>query len=111
MSNTKEYNRSYHEENKIERNKQIRSRQLQNKDTISAYKLSIGCSICGYMKSARALQFHHTSDNKEGSIARMITQGRALKAIREEMDKCICVCANCHAEIHENEILSSRGQG
>ena len=31
---------------------------------IDEYKLSKGCSICGYNKSARALEFHHNRDKE-----------------------------------------------
>ena len=102
MANSKEYNKAYHDKNKARRNKQIRDRQRLHKEIIQEHKLKNGCSICGYKKSARALQYHHTGD-KEASIARLVTQGAALQRIFEEIDNCILVCANCHFEIHKED--------
>jgi hypothetical protein len=57
------------------------------------------CVICGYDRCEAALQFHHL-DPEEKEFA--ISHGgvtRELEALREEVKKCILVCANCHAEI------------
>jgi len=59
------------------------------------------CSICGYNKCFKALEFHHLeSDQKDfGISAKGYT--RSWKAIKEELNKCILLCANCHREVHE----------
>jgi predicted nucleic acid-binding Zn ribbon protein len=57
------------------------------------------CQICGYDKSVRALQFHHyITGEKDFSISRV---SKSWQAIKNELDKCILLCANCHAEVHE----------
>lgn len=61
------------------------------------------CSICGYDKCVAALDFHHTNmDEKEFNLS-----SRNLKfdweKIKEELDKCVVVCANCHRELHYNQ--------
>ena len=58
------------------------------------------CELCGYNKCDSALQFHHKDPTeKDFSIS-----GRSLSfdRLKEEVDKCMLVCSNCHAEIHEN---------
>ena len=57
-----------------------------------------GCSICGYNKNKSALQFHHV----EPSLKKYKINHRCigLKNLFIELDKCILLCANCHAEIH-----------
>uniref|UniRef100_A0A6H1ZMX8 Putative HNH endonuclease n=1 Tax=viral metagenome TaxID=1070528 RepID=A0A6H1ZMX8_9ZZZZ len=65
---------------------------------VDDYKLSKGCSICGYNKYSGALDFHHTGD-KEFNIGAEVGS-KSLKLTKEEMDKCIILCANCHREIH-----------
>jgi len=69
----------------------------KNKKYIDKYKLSIGCSICGYNKCVSALDFHHNGD-KEFTIGIF---SRSLKKIKEEIEKCDVLCANCHRELHE----------
>ncbi len=62
------------------------------------------CEICGYNKCESALEFHHLNpEEKEFAIS---SKGytRSFELCKKEVDKCILVCANCHREIHENEI-------
>jgi transposase len=57
------------------------------------------CAICGYSRYYGALQFHHLDpDSKRFSISRSGTT-RAYAEVCAEADKCILLCANCHAEI------------
>lgn len=60
------------------------------------------CCKCGYKKCISALEFHHM-DPKEKDFG-ISNKGytRSWNIIKEELDKCILVCANCHREIHEN---------
>lgn len=60
------------------------------------------CSVCGYSKNAGALEFHHTEPNKkEFIISKKLT---TIENLKPELDKCILVCRNCHAEIHYPEL-------
>lgn len=58
------------------------------------------CQVCGYNKCVGALEFHHiNSEEKDfGVSAKGYT--RSWDKVREEIDKCVLVCANCHREIH-----------
>ena len=59
------------------------------------------CSICGYNKSIAALDFHHTDPKeKDFGIAQIGTW--TWSKIKQELDKCILVCANCHRELEYN---------
>ena len=67
------------------------------------------CVKCGYNKCLRALEFHHTDKNKEFGIgAKGYT--RSWEKVKEELDKCILVCSNCHKEIEDKIINSSVAQ-
>lgn len=58
------------------------------------------CSKCGYDKCSRALEFHHSDPNeKDFGISKCLT--KSIKKLKEETDKCILLCANCHAEEHQ----------
>lgn len=56
------------------------------------------CQRCGYDKNFAALHFHHKSDDKNGQ-PHMALRWKWERTI-EELKKCILVCANCHAELH-----------
>ena len=59
------------------------------------------CEICGYNKCLRSLDFHHIEeDKKDFQISSPNTKYR-FEDMKNELDKCILVCKNCHGEIHE----------
>ena len=59
------------------------------------------CSKCGYSKSPRALQFHHLDPSiKEFGFGKNGVT-RSWKKVKLELDKCILLCSNCHAEEHD----------
>jgi hypothetical protein len=56
------------------------------------------CQVCGYDRCIQALQFHHLDPaQKDFTIS---GKTMAWERIREEIDKCLLLCANCHAEVH-----------
>lgn len=57
------------------------------------------CQLCGYDKSLAALQFHHPNSDKEFNLSSPNT--RKWEELVLEAEKCLLVCANCHAEEHE----------
>ena len=81
--------------------------KAEKRKWLNSYKSHLACELCGYNKHVAALQFHHrNSSEKERSISRMMNQNASKKDILDEINKCLCVCANCHAIIHakaENE--------
>lgn len=57
------------------------------------------CQKCGYDKHYGALEFHHINPSEKDCDWSKLRLKNWSK-IKEELDKCICVCANCHREIH-----------
>jgi len=60
------------------------------------------CAICRYNKCSRALVFHHIDPDKKdfGLSVRGLT--RSWEKVKAELKKCILLCSNCHAEVHDN---------
>ncbi len=59
------------------------------------------CSVCGYSRNLATLAFHHLdSEEKDFKLDMRALSNRTLKSVRTELDKCILVCQNCHAELH-----------
>jgi hypothetical protein len=103
IEDRKAYHRKWYQKNRKKRIGQIRkysdARRIKLKK-LFVEQLGGKCSICGYNKCFKALDFHHTEDNKEGTIAIMISQGNSLIKISKEVKKCVLLCANCHREKH-----------
>ena len=76
----------------LERGREFRTRRFAE---LAKYKLTKGCSICGYQKCASALHFHHLDPN--------IKEHRVWVPRGNEYEKCLLVCSNCHFELHEKD--------
>jgi len=63
------------------------------------------CAICGYDRCAVTLTFHHV-DRDVKSFPMSMHPTKSLAAYREELQKCVLVCANCHGEIEARVITS-----
>jgi hypothetical protein len=83
-------------------------RRKKNKKAVVAYRqrqkrraveyLGGECQLCGYDRCIRALAFHHLDPTRKDFAVSHVTY--KWERIREEVDKCILVCTNCHAELH-----------
>lgn len=74
------------------------------KDTAKRYKQLLveykggKCQICGYNKCVQAMDFHHIDPNIKSF---QISGGtKSLNKLKQEVDKCILLCSNCHRELH-----------
>lgn len=57
------------------------------------------CELCGYSRCLAALDFHHTDPaKKKFSISQL--RHCEFSFLKDEVDKCILLCANCHREMH-----------
>ena len=83
---------------KICQNKEKHNNQIANKEYGIKY-LGGKCSSCGYDKCADALDFHHLDPSLKDVNAKYI-RSWSKERIRDELDKCVLLCANCHREVH-----------
>jgi len=57
------------------------------------------CQLCGYKKYYGSLTFHHIDpQSKRYEWKQMKYLHR--RTVRKELDKCVLLCNNCHAEEH-----------
>jgi len=72
---------------------------------LSTYKKGKSCALCGYNEHYEILQFHHKDREKkrfEITISKMAK--KTSQELKEEMDKCILICPNCHFLLHLREM-------
>jgi hypothetical protein len=61
------------------------------------------CGRCGFA-DFRALEFHHRQrGEKDSNVSDMVRGAMSLENIRQEISKCIVLCANCHRIEHYEE--------
>lgn len=78
-------------------NQRTKKRYRANKERAVAYKGG-RCQRCGYSGSVAALDFHHLDRaNKRFTIGQV--KNRSFDKLRDELDKCILLCSNCHREL------------
>ena len=83
-------------------NKFTYEKQLQRKRAAVEYKGG-KCYVCGYNKYVGALDFHHLDpETKDYNIAQL--RSYSFDAMKEELDKCVLLCKNCHSETHHGLI-------
>lgn len=64
------------------------------------------CAKCGE-KRGYVLDYHHIDpSSKEATVARLTSNTSSLDKVYAEIQKCICLCANCHREFHYLEKIN-----
>ncbi|TXH11309.1 MAG: hypothetical protein E6R04_01560 [Spirochaetes bacterium] len=93
-------NKAYYESKRQEYRAKIRQE-------IRKYKESHPCIRCGESHPA-CLAFHHIDPKtKESEIANAVVRGWGWVRVLEEIEKCVILCANCHAKEHDSSKESS----
>lgn len=104
---SKERSKRYYSENTETHKQVIYARNKATKSLlrleIAEYKATRGCQYCPENDPC-CLDFHHLdSDTKEGNVATMMASAQ-VKKVREEIKKCVVVCANCHRKLHAGKL-------
>lgn len=87
-------NREWNRERTLDRRTRHRSWVHDRK------RASDGCVECGESDPA-CLDYHHRDGTeKEMTISEMVTYGYSKTKLRDEMEKCVILCANCHRKKH-----------
>lgn len=74
-----------------------RDRRSLNRQYIAKIKQDSICADCKEDYLPHILQFDHVRGEKLGDISTLVKTS-SLEVVKEEIDKCEVVCANCHAE-------------
>lgn len=104
-----EINKEYYSKNKEKLKQSIKENKDRIKELFSEYRKTQSCKKCGDNRWY-VLDFHHIDPTqKEDEISVMVHNACSFESIKKEIDKCIPLCRNCHAELHflnrENELI------
>jgi hypothetical protein len=96
------YQRSWYQRHKTKRLARIYKRKADTYEYVQNIKNQLSCVDCGERHPA-TLQFHHLNlEDKMFNVADAVRNGLSLDRIKQEISKCIVLCANCHAIRHFN---------
>jgi len=99
----KQYMKKYRQTHRKQMNQWRREYYQTIKKIMRGLKIN-GCAICGYDKCDDALDFHHTNPKDKKFPLIMCNIYRSSFSVTEEINKCILLCKNCHAEVeHANK--------
>lgn len=78
--------------------KQKKEASIARKKPLLAEAKAKGCKLCGEREAA-CLDMHHVRD-KEFTIGLSVHTTISAAKFKAELDKCVCLCANCHRKVH-----------
>src|SRR3989338_9159731 len=82
----------------------VRKRRRKVRAMAVAYKGG-KCGRCGYSRCIEALEFHHVDSSQKDFGISQDGYTRSWERVRQELDKCVLLCANCHRELHASSQL------
>ena len=80
------------------RRQRVTNRRRRVKEILVA-EAGGACRLCGYDRTPAALHFHHVDPNEKSFALALQGVARSLDRCRTEAQKCVLLCANCHAEV------------
>ena len=90
----------------MESKKQSRGLRHRNKkkEAVTRLKRETGCQVCRWNGHMNALDLHHIDPaEKSGNFGKILSSG-SIKALEEELEKVVVLCANCHRLVHAGQI-------
>jgi hypothetical protein len=84
------------------RSEAVSKKRRKIKEELVKYKGG-KCEVCGYCKCIAALEFHHVDFTEKDFNISKDGLTRSVEKAKEEVDKCILICSNCHRELHYQE--------
>lgn len=68
---------------------------------LESFKSCLSCALCPESDPV-TLDFHHFDpEQKDSLIFRLANNGVSWNRIVTEIEKCVCLCANCHRKVHK----------
>jgi protein-arginine kinase activator protein McsA len=103
-----EYAKSYRKRNRQKIKEKRRKFLIEQRTKAIKYKGG-KCARCGYndLTYLRVFQFHHLDPNEKEVVFSFASN--TFETYKEELDKCILLCANCHMAVHDGADITGKG--
>lgn len=98
------YERNKHREDYKKKDRATKKRiRKERREWYLDLKRSLKCSRCG-IDDFRVLDLHHLDPSqKDLEVSNLALTGHSEETILKEIEKCICLCSNCHRIEHWEE--------
>jgi hypothetical protein len=90
---------NYRQNNKHKWREDSKKHSEKYKNVINEWK-SQGCKKCGEIRP-HVIDAHHIDPEKKNFMVGTVMRG--IKIAKEELEKCIPLCSNCHRDFHYQE--------
>ena len=88
-------------------NKQIQrtaKNKLKSLEWYKNLKKTLSCCVCGE-NEPECLDFHHIDSSEKDFILSEIKR-ESIGRMKNELNKCACLCANCHRKHHAGKLFA-----
>lgn len=92
------YQRTHYKRNKAAYALKAKANRDRIKVHLIALKTGVACLDCEIVYPYYIFDFDHVRGKKTFNISEAGSRGVSMSRLREELDKCDLVCANCHRE-------------
>lgn len=96
------YQRQWYARNKEKAKAAVNANKRRYRERWREYKATLSCTNCGF-NHPDALEFHHVIKSPDNRTVNSLLRKDAYKAVMEEIQKCVVLCANCHRVHHHDE--------
>ena len=91
--------KEWYEKNKSLTAQRAKEARKRTKEWYNNIMEQQSCQRCGENDRV-VLEWHHIDPTKKDMGVAYMLSRRGKKTILEEIEKCICLCANCHRRLH-----------
>jgi hypothetical protein len=94
------YKKEYQKRSDVKEKRKILREQRVERNKQFVLEYTTPCINCGEADPV-VIDFHHlNAAEKEDGISKLIWNNSSLEKIKTEIDKCVCLCSNCHRRVH-----------
>ena len=90
--------RKQYEENPENQRQAVYARRETVRELSMRYKTENPCVDCNKFYPSYVMDLDHVRGEKKKAVSALVSANRPWDEIKEEIDKCDLVCANCHRE-------------
>ncbi len=106
--NNEDKKRSNHEgylRNQEVTKEKARTAYVKRRDWFKQFRSSLSCINCPE-DDETCLDFHHVNeDEKTENISKILRSRTSIRRVIDELEKCVCLCANCHRKYHGGKLI------